>query len=89
LIEEHHGLIATQNNDIIAHMVLPKWIDFQTPIWGYTYIISGKKQFIIETKLLFLKGQSIKLKKKYNIPILWRALWLYRYLQTCIFDRKS
>jgi hypothetical protein len=24
LIEEHHGLIATQNNDIIAHMVLPK-----------------------------------------------------------------
>jgi hypothetical protein len=69
---------------------LPKWRiePFQTLIWGYTYIISGKKQFIIEQKLLFLEGSINKNEKIHecNIPILWRAL---NIMQTCIFDRKS
>ncbi|POS02535.1 cupin domain-containing protein [Flavobacterium croceum] len=66
LIEEHHGKVATQNNAIsIAHMVAPpKWSEpFQTPEFDeYTYIISGKKQFIIDDDIVVLeKGQSIKI----------------------------
>ena len=66
LIEEHHGKVATNNNDIsIAHMVAPpKWSEpFQTPEFEeYTYIISGKKQFIIEGEIVVLEtGQSIKI----------------------------
>ncbi|MBB1194496.1 cupin [Flavobacterium sp. SOK18b] len=72
LIEEHHGSIATQNNDIsIAHMVAPpKWSEpFQTPQFEeYTYIISGKKQFIIEDEVVILEaGQSIKIEKNTRV----------------------
>ena len=72
LIEEHHGLIATQNNDIsIAHMVAPpEWREpFQTPQFDeYTYIISGKKQFIIEDEVVILEaGQSIKIEKNTRV----------------------
>jgi hypothetical protein len=49
LIEEHHGVAATNNQEIsIAHMIAPpKWSEpFQTPEFEeYTYIIKGKKQF--------------------------------------------
>ncbi len=67
LIEEHHGLVATNNKDIsIAHMIAPpNWSEpFQTPEFEeYTYIISGKKQFIIEDETVVLEaGQSIKIK---------------------------
>ena len=66
LIEEHHGKVATQNNDIsIAHMIAPpNWSEpFQTPEFEeYTYIIKGKKQFIIEEDIVVLEaGQSIKI----------------------------
>lgn len=66
LIEEHHGKATTGNNDIsIAHMVAPPhWSEpFQTPEFEeYTYIISGKKQFIIESEVVVLEaGQSIKI----------------------------
>ncbi|WP_395061462.1 cupin domain-containing protein [Flavobacterium sp.] len=66
LIEEHHGIPTTGNKDIsIAHMIAPpKWSEpFQTPEFGeYTYIISGKKQFIIEDQIIVLEaGQSIKI----------------------------
>lgn len=65
LIEEHHGIPTTGNKDIsIARMVAPpKWSEpFQTPEFEeYTYIISGKKQFIIEDEIIILEaGQSIK-----------------------------
>lgn len=67
LIEEHHGLASTGNGNIsIAHMIAPpKWSEpFQTPEFEeYTYIISGKKQFIIDNETILLEaGQSIKIK---------------------------
>jgi len=72
LIEEHHGKASTANNDIsIAHMVAPpKWSEpFQTPDFEeYTYIIKGKKQFIIEDEIIILEaGQSIKIEKNTRV----------------------
>lgn len=66
LIEEHHGKVATHNDAIsIAHMIAPpQWSEpFQTPEFEeFTYIISGKKQFIIEGETIILEaGQSIKI----------------------------
>jgi ethanolamine utilization protein EutQ len=66
LIEEHHGKATTNNAEIsIAHMIAPpKWSEpFQTPEFEeYTYVISGKKQFIIEGEIVILEaGQSIKI----------------------------
>ena len=66
LIEEHHGMATTNNAEIsIAHMVAPPgWSEpFQTPEFEeYTYIIKGKKQFIIEDEIIILEaGQSIKI----------------------------
>jgi mannose-6-phosphate isomerase-like protein (cupin superfamily) len=68
LIEEHYGLATTGNSEIsVAHMIAPPgWAEpFQTPEFDeYTYIISGKKQFIIEDETLVLEaGQSIKINK--------------------------
>ena len=67
LIEEHFGLASIPSELSIAHMVAPpKWSEpFQTPEFEeYTYIIKGKKQFIIEGDTIVLKaGQSIKIEK--------------------------
>jgi ethanolamine utilization protein EutQ len=68
LIEEHHGLTANQNSEIsIAHMIAPpNWKEpFQTPEFDeYTYIIKGKKQFIIDGETIILEaGHSIKINK--------------------------
>lgn len=77
LIEEHHGLVSTENKNIsIARMIAPpKWSEpFQTPEFEeYTYIISGKKQFVIENETIVLEaGQSIKIeantKVQYSNP---------------------
>jgi ethanolamine utilization protein EutQ len=72
LIEEHHGMATTNNSEIsIAHMIAPPhWKEpFQTPEFEeYTYIISGKKQFIIEDEILILEaGQSIKIEKNTRV----------------------
>ena len=72
LIEEHHGLATTNNPAIsIAHMIAPpKWSEpFQTPEFEeYTYIIKGKKQFIIEGEIVILEaGQSIKIEKNTRV----------------------
>lgn len=72
LIEEHHGLATTNNSEIsIAHMIAPsKWSEpFQTPEFDeYTYIISGKKQFIIDGETIILEaGQSIKIEKNTRV----------------------
>ena len=67
-IEEHFG-IASQGGDSIsiAHMIAPPgWSEpFQTPEFDeYTYIIKGKKQFIVEDDVIVLEaGQSIKINK--------------------------
>ncbi|MFD1292752.1 cupin domain-containing protein [Lutibacter holmesii] len=67
LIEEHFGLASIKSELSIAHMVAPaKWSEpFQTPEFDeYTYIIKGKKQFVIEGDTIILEaGQSIKIEK--------------------------
>ena len=71
LIEEHFGN-ATDGSEIsIAHMIAPSgWSEpFQTPEFDeYTYIIRGKKQFIIEGEKIVLEaGQSIKIERNTRI----------------------
>ena len=67
LIEEHFGIASIPSELSIAHMIAPpKWCEpFQTPNFDeYTYIIKGKKQFIIEEETIILKaGESIKILK--------------------------
>jgi len=72
MISEHHGLASTANSEIsIAHMIAPPgWSEpFQTPEFDeYTFIIRGKKQFIIEGELIVLEaGQSIKIEKNTRV----------------------
>jgi len=72
LIEEHFGN-ATDNNSAIsiAHMIAPPgWKEpFQTPKFDeFTYIIKGKKQFIIDGETIVLEsGQSIKINKQTRV----------------------
>ncbi len=68
IIKEHFGKASDGNSKIsIAHMVAPSgWSEpFQTPEFDeYTFIIKGKKQFIIEGETIVLEaGQSIKVEK--------------------------
>lgn len=72
LIEEHFGNATNGNNQIsIAHMIAPPgWSEpFQTPEFDeYTYIIKGKKQFIIDGETIVLEtGQSIKIEKNVRV----------------------
>ncbi|MBA9073841.1 mannose-6-phosphate isomerase-like protein (cupin superfamily) [Flavobacterium gossypii] len=72
LIEEHFGNATNGNSEVsIAHMVAPpKWSEpFQVPEFDeYTYIIKGKKQFIIEGETVILEaGQSIKIEKNARV----------------------
>ena len=72
LIEEHFGK-ATDGNDAIsiAHMIAPPgWSEpFQRPDFEeFTYIIKGKKQFIIDDEIIILEaGQSIKIEKNIRV----------------------
>jgi ethanolamine utilization protein EutQ len=68
IIREHFGNATDGNSQIsIAHMVAPAgWSEpYQTPEFDeYTFIIKGKKQFIIDDEVIILEaGQSIKVKK--------------------------
>ena len=72
LIEEHFGNAINDNPELsIAHMVAPAgWSEpFQTPEFDeYTYVIKGKKQFIIDDEIIVLEaGQSIKINKKTRV----------------------
>lgn len=72
LIEEHFGLASDKNSQIsIAHMIAPAgWSEpFQTPEFEeYTYIIKGKKQFIVDDETIVLEaGQSIKINKNVRV----------------------
>jgi len=72
LIEEHFGNATNGNSGIsIAHMVAPPgWSEpFQNPEFDeYTYIIRGKKQFIIESDTVILSaGQSIKINRNVRV----------------------
>ena len=68
IIKEHFGKASDGNSKIsIAHMVAPAgWSEpYQTPEFDeYTFIIKGKKQFIIDGETVILEaGQSIKVEK--------------------------
>lgn len=68
VIKEYFGNASDGNSEIsIAHMIAPPgWSEpFQTPEFDeYTFVIKGKKQFIIEDETIILvAGQSIKVKK--------------------------
>tara|TARA_R110002124_G_scaffold282904_1_gene458362 strand:- start:104 stop:472 length:369 start_codon:yes stop_codon:yes gene_type:complete len=68
IIKEHFGNTTDGNSKIsIAHMKAPAgWSEpFQTPEFDeFTFIISGKKQFIIEGEQIVLEaGQSIKIER--------------------------
>ena len=72
LIEEHFGVATTGDKNIsIAHMIAPPgWSEpFQSPEFDeYTYIISGKKQFVIDGEIVVLEaGQSIKIEKNTRV----------------------
>jgi len=72
IIKEHFGLATDGNSEIsIAHMVAPAgWSEpFQTPKFDeYTFIIKGKKQFIIDGEEIVLEaGQSIKINKNTRV----------------------
>jgi mannose-6-phosphate isomerase-like protein (cupin superfamily) len=72
VIEEHFGLVTNKDAQIsIARMIAPAgWSEpFQTPGFDeYTYIIKGKKQFIIEDEVVILEaGQSIKINKNTRV----------------------
>jgi mannose-6-phosphate isomerase-like protein (cupin superfamily) len=72
LIEEHFGKASTNDDNLsLAHMVAPAgWSEpFQTPEFDeYTYIIKGKKQFIIDGDTLILEaGESIKINKNTRV----------------------
>lgn len=71
-IKEHFGLASDGNTDIsIAHMTAPPgWSEpFQTPEFDeFTFIIKGKKQFIIDNETVILSaGESIKIKKNTRV----------------------
>ncbi len=68
VIEEHFGNATDGNSKVsIAHMIAPvAWSEpFQVPEFEeYTYIIKGKKQFIVDGEIVILKaGESIKIEK--------------------------
>ncbi len=72
IIREHFGLASDGNSKIsIAHMKAPAgWSEpFQTPEFDeYTFIIKGKKQFIIEDETVVLEaGQSIKTERNTRV----------------------
>ena len=72
LIEEHHGLASTSNPEIsIAHMNPPPKTSepIHTPEFEeYTYIIKGKKQFVIDDEVVILEaGHSIKIEKNTRV----------------------
>ncbi len=72
LIQEHFGLATDGNPEIsIAYMIAPPdWSEpFQTPEFDeYTFIIKGKKQFIIDGEEIVLEaGQSIKINKNTRV----------------------
>lgn len=72
IIKEYHGLATTHDPEVsVAHMIAPPhWSEpFQTPEFDeYTFIIKGKKQFIIEEDTVILEaGQSIKIEKNTRV----------------------
>lgn len=88
LIEEHFGHTTQQGELSIAHMVAPSgWNEpFQTPAFDeYTYIIKGKKQFIIDGETIILEAnQSIKINKNTRVQYSNPFIEPCEYLAICL-----
>ena len=89
IIKEHFGLASDGNSQLsIAHMIAPAgWSEpFQTPEFDeYTYIIKGKKQFIIEGEEIILEaGESIKIKKNTRVQYSNPFTIACEYLAICL-----
>ncbi len=89
LIEEHFGNATDGNSKVsIAHMVAPTgWSEpFQTPEFEeYTYIIKGKKQFIIDGETIVLAaGESIKIEKNVRVQYSNPFTEECEYLAVCL-----
>ena len=89
IIKEHFGLASDGNSEIsIAHMIAPAgWSEpFQTPEFDeFTFIIRGKKQFIIEGEMVVLEaGQSIKINKNTRVQYSNPFTEPCEYLAICI-----
>ncbi|QFZ55634.1 cupin domain-containing protein [Oceanihabitans sp. IOP_32] len=72
VIKEHFGIASTGNSKLsIAHMIAPPgWSEpHQTPEFDeYTFIIKGKKQFIVDGDIVVLNaGESIKIEKNTKV----------------------
>lgn len=71
-IKEHFGITTHANTELsLAHMTAPAgWSEpFQTPSFDeYTFVIRGKKQFIIDGDTVILNaGESIKIEKNTRV----------------------
>ncbi|WP_179354608.1 cupin domain-containing protein [Winogradskyella vidalii] len=89
IIKEHFGNATDGNSEIsIAHMVAPAgWSEpFQTPEFDeYTFIIKGKKQFIIDGETIVLEaGQSIKVEKHTRLQYSNPFTEACEYLAICL-----
>ncbi len=89
IIKEHFGNATNGNSNIsIAHMVAPPgWSEpFQTPEFDeYTFIIKGKKQFIIDNETIVLEaGQSIKVEKNTRLQYSNPFTEACEYLAICL-----
>ena len=89
VIKEHFGLATDRNSEIsIAHMVAPPgWSEpFQTPEFDeFTFIIKGKKQFIIDNEIVVLSaGESIKINKNIRVQYSNPFTEPCEYLAICI-----
>ena len=89
IIKEHFGLASDGNSDIsIAHMVAPAgWSEpFQTPEFAeFTFVIKGKKQFIIDDEIIVLEaGQSIKINKNTRVQYSNPFTVACEYLSICL-----
>lgn len=89
LIEEHFGQASDGNTKVsIAHMLAPAgWSEpFQTPEFEeYTYIIKGKKQFIIDGETVILSaGESIKIEKNTRVQYSNPFTEACEYLAICL-----
>ncbi|MFG6686403.1 cupin domain-containing protein [Mariniflexile sp. HNIBRBA6329] len=89
IIKEHFGVATDENSQIsIAHMIAPAgWSEpFQTPEFDeYTFIIRGKKQFIIEDEMVVLEaGQSIKINKNTRVQYSNPFTEVCEYIAICL-----
>ncbi len=88
IIKEHFGQATDGNKDIsIAHMKAPAgWSEpYQTPAFDeFTFIISGKKQFIINDEAIVLEaGQSIKIQRNTRVQYSNPFTEVCQYISIC------